>query len=69
MTKRTLSPVPGDTPVNVAVELQAAVFRDLQAYSEILARANGTIQVFDKAILSVVLCRRRAVRFVAVSGE
>lgn len=55
MTKRTLCPIPGDTPVNVAVELQAEMFRDLQAYAEILARANGTIQVFDKAILSVII--------------
>jgi len=41
MTKLKLSAIPDDKPVKVTVELPAAVFRDLQAYASILARANG----------------------------
>lgn len=41
MTKLRLSAIPDDKPVKVAVELPAAVFRELQAYAAILAKTNG----------------------------
>ncbi len=41
MTKLKLSAIPDDKPVKITVELQAEVFRDLQAYSQVLARAAG----------------------------
>lgn len=41
MTKLKLSAIPDDKPVKVTVELPAAVFRDLQAYAAILAKAAG----------------------------
>lgn len=37
MTKLKLSAIPDDKPVKITVELPAEVFRDLQAYSQILA--------------------------------
>ncbi len=41
MTRLKLSTIPDDRPVKVTVELPAAVHRDLAAYAEILAQANG----------------------------
>lgn len=41
MTKLKLSAIPDDKPVKVTVELPATVFRDLQAYAAILAKAAG----------------------------
>lgn len=41
MTKLKLSAIPDDKPVKITLELPAAVFRDLQAYAAILARANA----------------------------
>lgn len=41
MTKLKLSAIPDDKPVKVAVELPAALHRDLVAYAEILSRESG----------------------------
>lgn len=41
MTKLKLSAIPDDRPVKITVELPAAVYRDLVAYAEILARSAG----------------------------
>ncbi|WP_425645363.1 DUF2274 domain-containing protein [Agrobacterium leguminum] len=41
MTRLKLSAVPDDKPVKITVELPAEVFRDLQAYSQILAHIAG----------------------------
>jgi hypothetical protein len=41
MTKLKLGPLMEDKPVKVTVELPAPVYRDLEAYAEILARAEG----------------------------
>lgn len=41
MTKLRLSAIPDDRPVKITVELPAPVFRDLQAYAAILAKASG----------------------------
>jgi hypothetical protein len=41
MEKLKLSAVPDDKPVKLAVELPAAVHRDLVAYADVLGRATG----------------------------
>ncbi len=41
MTKLKLGAIADDKPVKVAVELPAAVHRDLAAYAEALARETG----------------------------
>lgn len=41
MTKLKLGPLADDRPVKVAVELPAAVHRDLVAYAEVLGRTSG----------------------------
>jgi len=41
MTKLKLSAVPDDKPVKLALELPAAVHRDLVAYAEVLSRETG----------------------------
>ena len=41
MTKLKLGPLADDKPVKLALELPAALHRDLVAYGEILGRANG----------------------------
>ena len=39
--KLKLGPLADDKPVRLTVEVPAAVFRDLTAYAEVLARQNG----------------------------
>ncbi|CAH1655783.1 MAG: DUF2274 domain-containing protein [Devosia sp.] len=41
MTKLKLGPIADDKPVKVALELPAALHRDLMAYAEILGRESG----------------------------
>ena len=41
MRKLKLGPLADDKPVKVAVELPAAVHRDLVAYTEVFGRMNG----------------------------
>lgn len=41
MAKLKLGSIPDDKPVKLAVELPAAVHRDLLAYTEVLARETG----------------------------
>jgi hypothetical protein len=41
MTKLKLSEVLDDRPVKLAIELPAALHRDLAAYAEVLARQTG----------------------------
>jgi hypothetical protein len=41
MTKLKITALADDKPVKITVEWPAAVHRDLQAYSEILARESG----------------------------
>jgi hypothetical protein len=41
MMKLKLSAIPDDKPVKLAVELPAAVHRDLVAYAEVLGRQTG----------------------------
>jgi hypothetical protein len=41
MEKLKLSAVPDDKPVRIAVELPAAVHRDLMMYAEVFGRMSG----------------------------
>jgi hypothetical protein len=41
MAKLKLGPIPDDKPVKVAIELPAAVHRDLVNYAEALSRETG----------------------------
>jgi hypothetical protein len=41
MAKLKLSPIADDKPVKMAIELPAALHRDLVAYAEILGRETG----------------------------
>jgi hypothetical protein len=41
MTKLKLSAIPDDKPTKLTIELPAAVYRDLVAYSEALGQATG----------------------------
>jgi len=41
MTKLKLGPLADDKPVKLAVELPAAVHRDLVAYAQVLGQATG----------------------------
>jgi hypothetical protein len=41
MAKLKLGPIADDKPVKVALELPAALHRDLMAYAEILGRESG----------------------------
>jgi hypothetical protein len=58
VTKLKLSAIPDDKPVKVTVELPAPVFRDLQAYAAILARASGDAVPSDPAKLIVPMIAR-----------
>jgi hypothetical protein len=41
MSKLKLGPIPDDKPVKIALELPAALHRDLVAYAEALSRQSG----------------------------
>ena len=57
MTKLKLGPLSQDKPVKVAVELPAAVHRDLVAYAEVLGRMSGQ-PVAEPAKLIVPMIER-----------
>ncbi|MFG1379513.1 DUF2274 domain-containing protein [Xanthobacter autotrophicus] len=57
MTKLKLGPLADDKPVKVALELPAALHRDLTAYAEVLARETGQ-PVGDPARLIVPMLER-----------
>lgn len=57
MAKLKIALLPDDKPVKIAVELPAALHRDLIAYAEILARESGH-PVSDPAKLIVPMLAR-----------
>jgi hypothetical protein len=57
MTKLKLGPLADDKPVKVALELPAAVHRDLVAYAEALGRISGHA-VSDPAKLFAPMLQR-----------
>ena len=54
MEKLKLSAVPDDKPVRLAVELPAAVHRDLMAYAEVLGRISGQAVEPPKLVASML---------------
>lgn len=58
MNKLKLSAIPNDKPVKITVELPAPVFRDLQAYAIILAKANEEAVPPDPAKLIAPMIQR-----------
>lgn len=58
MTRLKLSTIPDDRPVKVTVELPAVVHRDLAAYAEILAKANGEPAPLDPVKLIAPMLQR-----------
>lgn len=58
MIKLKLSAIPDERPVKITVELPAPVFKDLQAYAEILARTNGEAKSPDPAKLVAPMVQR-----------
>lgn len=58
MTKLKLSTIPDDKPVKVTVALPAAVFRDLQAYAAILAKAKPEATPAEPSKLIVPMIER-----------
>jgi hypothetical protein len=59
MNKLKLSAVPDDKPVKLAVELPAAVHRDLMAYAEVLGRMS------DQAVEPAKLVAPMLARFMS----
>lgn len=57
MAKLKLSRVTEDKPVKVAIELPGALYRDLTAYAEILARETGEA-ISDPAKLIAPMIQR-----------
>lgn len=57
MVKLKIAALPDDKPVKIALELPAAVHRDLVAYAEVLARESGH-QVSDPAKLIAPMLAR-----------
>jgi hypothetical protein len=57
MAKLKLGPITDDKPVKVAIELPAALHRDLVAYAEVLGRESGQ-EVGDPVRLIVPMLQR-----------
>lgn len=58
MTKLKLGPLADDRPVKLSVELPGAIFRDLQAYAEVLTHTTGTAVPIEPAKLIVPMIER-----------
>ncbi|MGY4319104.1 hypothetical protein ACVWW1_008431 [Bradyrhizobium sp. JR3.5] len=58
MTKLKLGPLEDDKPVKLAIELPAAVFRDLKSYADILTRSGGATTPTDPAKLIAPMIER-----------
>ena len=57
MTKLKLSAVPDDKPVKIAIELPAAIHRDLAAYAEALARETSQAAVEPVKLIPPMIAR------------
>lgn len=57
MTKLKLSAVQDDRPVKLAIELSAAIHRDLALYAEALARESGQAAVEPAKLIPPMLAR------------
>ena len=57
MTKLKLSAVPDDRPVKIAIELPAAIHRDLALYAEALAKETGQAAVEPAKLIPLMIAR------------
>jgi hypothetical protein len=57
MTKLKLSAVPDDRPMKIAIELPAAIHRDLAAYAEALAKETGQAAVEPAKLIPPMIAR------------
>jgi hypothetical protein len=57
MAKLKLGSIPDDKPVKLAVELPAAVHRDLLSYTEVLARETGQPIADPSKLVAPMLAR------------
>ena len=57
MAKLKLGSIPDDKPVKLAVELPAAVHRDLLAYTDVLARETGQSIADPSKLVAPMLAR------------
>ena len=57
MSKLKLGSIPDDRPVKLAVELPAAVHRDMLAYAEALARETGQSIADPSKLVAPMLAR------------
>lgn len=57
MTKLKLGPLADDRPVKLAVELPAALHRDLQAYAAALAAGTGEAPVSAEKLIAPMVAR------------
>jgi hypothetical protein len=60
MTKLKLSAAPDDRPVKIAIELPAAVHRDLALYAEALARETSQAAVEPAKLIPPMIARPKA---------
>ena len=58
MVKLKLGPITDDKPVKLSIELPAAVFRDLGAYADILAKTTKPEAILEPAKLIVPMLIR-----------
>lgn len=57
MNKLKLGPLEDDKPVKIALELPAAVYRDLVAYGELLAKEAGVPPTEPVKLISPMIAR------------
>lgn len=57
MTKLKLGPIAEDKPIKLAVELPAAVHRDLVAYADALAKETGQQPFAPEKLIAPMLTR------------
>ncbi|KQZ73821.1 hypothetical protein ASE06_15925 [Sphingopyxis sp. Root214] len=58
MTKLRLGPVADDKPVKLAIELPGALHRELIAYAEVHAKANGLPEPLPPEKIAVPMIER-----------
>jgi hypothetical protein len=58
MTKLKLGAIFDDRPVKIAIELPAALYRDLAAYADILTKSTGAATAIDPSKLIAPMLER-----------
>jgi len=57
MTKLKLSAVPDDRPMKIAIEIPAAVHRDLALYAELLAKETSQAAIEPAKLIPPMIAR------------